>query len=80
MHAFAMGGFPFGTMLSRSCLSCSEWQFSTRLGLWISVRSQSADASLRWTYAAVSNPGDPIHWPTVLVANCQELSRSSRTG
>ena len=37
------------------------------LGLWISVRSQSADASLRWTYAAVLSLVILSIGPTVLV-------------
>lgn len=37
------------------------------LGLWISVRSQSADASLRWTYAAVLALAVLSIGPTVLV-------------
>ena len=68
MACYAMGGISILGHIAPliAVLLGMSIQYSA-LGLWISVRSQSADASLRWTYAAVLMLAVLSIGPTVLV-------------
>ncbi len=48
----------------------------TALGLWISIRSSSTDASLRWTYAAVLALAVLSVGPMVIIGNLSGLTAS----
>ena len=74
MACFAMGGISINGHIGPLILVLvgMSIQYSA-LGLWISVRSQSADASLRWTYAAVLALAVLSIGPTVLVGKLTGL-------
>ncbi len=68
MACYAMGGISIWAHIVPLVLVLlgMSIQYSA-LGLWISIRSQSPDASLRWTYAAVLGLAVLSIGPTVLV-------------
>lgn len=68
MACYAMGGISLRDQIGPLLLVMlgMALQYSA-LGLWISIRSQSAEASLRWTYAAVLGLAVLSLGPTVFV-------------
>jgi ABC-type transport system involved in multi-copper enzyme maturation permease subunit len=68
MACFAMGGISLQNHIAPLILVLLGMTIQyTAVGLWVSIRSHSADASLRWTYAAVLALAVLSIGPTVFV-------------
>ncbi|MFK7738225.1 MAG: ABC transporter permease [Pirellulaceae bacterium] len=74
---FAMGGISVRDHIGPLALVLIVMSVQyTAIGLWISIRSSTADASLRWTYAAVLALAVLSMGPLVVIGNMSGITAS----